>query len=237
MYRNPTIRRIAKQIPKLQKLMKFTVKPGKVATMIMLPLLATAVVASLPEDSVKAKSDNTVQVTSIKLGSDIFNPASIGKVKIAKGESAAEVKVREEAERTKTASQKIAVSVTSVGDEPSLEQKRVIYQQIAAEYGIDWRLLEAVHQVESGKSWYTKRRSSAGAAGPMQFVGGTWRRYGVDGDGDGNADIYNPYDALHGAANYLAANGASRGDVDGALYHYNHSSSYVAKVKRIMNSI
>lgn len=235
MYRNPTIRRIAKQISKLQKLAKFIVKPAKVITMIMLPVLATAMAVSLPNDKISAGGNSIPLVSSIKLGGDIFNHTASGKVKITKGESLADAKAREATEKTK--SQQVTVAVASIGGEPSLAEKRAIYQMVAAKYGIGWKLLEAVHQVESGKRWYTTVRSHAGAAGPMQFIGSTWRRYGVDGDGDGVADIYNPYDALHGAARYLAANGADRGDIDGALYHYNHSSSYVAKVKGIMNSI
>jgi membrane-bound lytic murein transglycosylase B len=238
MYRNPTIRRIAKQITKLQKLVKFAVKPAKVTTMIMLPVLATAMVVSLPSDKSVAKNAGTKTVTesSIKLGGDIFTGAGNGKAKIEVGESLAQAKEREQ--NAKSASARVAtVSVASVGDEPSLEQKRAIYQQIAAEYGIDWKLLDAVHTVESNKTFGPGRISSAGAAGPCQFMPGTWRAYGVDGDGDGNADIYNPIDALHGAANYLAANGANRGDIDNALFRYNHSSAYVAKVKAIMNSI
>jgi membrane-bound lytic murein transglycosylase B len=31
----------------------------------------------------------------------------------------------------------------------------------------------------------------------------TWRRYGVDGNGDGAKDVYNPGDAIRSAANYL----------------------------------
>jgi membrane-bound lytic murein transglycosylase B len=53
----------------------------------------------------------------------------------------------------------------------------------------------------------------------MQFLPATWRAYGLGGD------VHDPHDAILGAANYLAANGAAR-DERGALYHYNHSSLY-----------
>lgn len=121
--------------------------------------------------------------------------------------------------------------------DPDLEAKRSLAQQAADAYGIDWRLLEAVWQVESGKSWHTGVRSSAGAQGPMQFMPGTWRRYGVDGNGDGAVEATNVYDALSGGARYLAANGAADGNIDRALLAYNHAGWYVQKVKNVMDGI
>lgn len=120
---------------------------------------------------------------------------------------------------------------------PSLEEKRKIYQDIAAKYGIDPKILESVHQIESGKAWGSTRRSSAGATGPMQFMPGTWRTYQEDGNGDGQANINDPIDALHGAAKLLSNNGASSGNVRGALYRYNHSQAYVNQVLAIAKSI
>jgi hypothetical protein len=71
--------------------------------------------------------------------------------------------------------------------------------------------------------------SSAGAIGFMQFMPATWKTYGVDADGDGTADPYNPADAIFAAAGYLHASGAPR-DWHAALFAYNHSNSYVATV-------
>jgi membrane-bound lytic murein transglycosylase B len=63
----------------------------------------------------------------------------------------------------------------------------------------------------------------------------TWRAYGVDGDGDGKADIMNPYDAIPGAAKYLCANGAGKGgkSLYRAVWHYNHADWYVALVLKL----
>ena len=41
----------------------------------------------------------------------------------------------------------------------------------------------------------------AGAMGPMQFLAATWAAHGQDGDSDGERDVYNAVDAVHGAAN------------------------------------
>ncbi len=45
------------------------------------------------------------------------------------------------------------------------------------------------------------------AVGPMQFLPGTWRTHGMDGSGDGIADLDNLYDAARSAADYLCQNG------------------------------
>jgi len=112
-----------------------------------------------------------------------------------------------------------------------------VYKAAAAKYGIPWQLLQAVHYVETGCSDDTTKGSSAGARGPMQFMPGTWRAYADDGDNDGNCDIYDADDAIFGAAKLLANGGADAGDIDGALFNYNHSMSYVYKVKEVMASV
>ncbi|HEX6228765.1 MAG TPA: lytic murein transglycosylase [Solirubrobacterales bacterium] len=71
--------------------------------------------------------------------------------------------------------------------------------------------------------------SSAGAVGWMQFMPGTWEAYGVDADGDGVRDPYDPEDAIFAAANYLNASGAPT-DWYGAIFAYNHADWYVADV-------
>ena len=69
----------------------------------------------------------------------------------------------------------------------------------------------------------------AGAGGPGQFLAATWERYGVDGDGDGVKDRYDPADAIPGTANLLRQNGAP-GDYGRAIFAYNHASWYVDDV-------
>lgn len=131
---------------------------------------------------------------------------------------------------------KATVSTPSVAySDPS--DFRQIYKQAGMQFGIPWQLIEAVHQVESGKSGSTAKRSYAGAQGPMQFMPGTWRAYGVDGNGDGKTDACNVVDAIYGAANLLARAGAAEGNIDGALFSYNHATWYVNKVKDVAYSI
>ncbi|WP_371784386.1 lytic murein transglycosylase [Streptosporangium subroseum] len=100
--------------------------------------------------------------------------------------------------------------------------------------GLSWTVLAAIGQVESSHG-RNNGPSSAGAQGPMQFMPATWKSYGVDGDADGVADIWSPYDAVPSAANYLCANGAGQGGkkLEKSIWFYNHSWSYVAKVMAI----
>jgi hypothetical protein len=100
--------------------------------------------------------------------------------------------------------------------------------------GLSWTVLAAIGQVESSHG-RNNGPSSAGALGPMQFMPATWKHYGVDGDGDGKSDIWSPYDAVPGAANYLCTNGAGQGGekLRKAIWFYNHSWDYVNKVMSI----
>ncbi|WP_308125865.1 lytic transglycosylase domain-containing protein [Nonomuraea ceibae] len=110
-----------------------------------------------------------------------------------------------------------------------------LYKQSATRCpGLSWTVLAAIGQVESGHG-RNNGPSSAGALGPMQFMPATWKAYGVDGDGDGERDIWSPYDAVPGAANYLCKTGAGQGGekLRKAVWHYNHSWDYVNKVLSI----
>lgn len=97
--------------------------------------------------------------------------------------------------------------------------------------GLSWTVLAAIGQVESDHG-RNAGRSSAGALGPMQFLPSTWVTSGVDGDGDGKADIMDPFDAVPSAALYLCRDGAGRGgqSLYDAIFSYNHADWYVKLV-------
>jgi len=132
----------------------------------------------------------------------------------------------------------------------------VLYQQAAARYGIDWAVLAAIGKLECdhGRSRAPGCNppgsvNEAGATGPMQFLGPTWRAgtslgavpgvgpptgttgegYATDGDGDGLADVWNPADAIAAAARLLQANGAPA-DYRRAVFAFNPSDAYVDRV-------
>ncbi|MDD3773818.1 MAG: lytic murein transglycosylase [Patescibacteria group bacterium] len=111
-----------------------------------------------------------------------------------------------------------------------------LYQRAAAMYGLDWRVLAAVHMVESGQATQCAAVSYAGATGPMQFLPSTFNYYAIDGDGDGVTDICNVSDAVFSAANLLATNWGAT-DMRVALYHYNHSDYYVNHVLSLASSL
>lgn len=93
-------------------------------------------------------------------------------------------------------------------------------------------------QIEAESNWNPNAGSPAGAQGIAQFMPGTWASVGLDGDGDGRADILNPHDAIWTQAHYMCSlatqmqsyldQGRVHGDVaDLALAAYNAGSGAV----------
>ncbi len=103
-----------------------------------------------------------------------------------------------------------------------------IYQAAGIQYDVPWQILAAINEIETdyGRNLSV---STADAVGWMQFLPSTWKRYGVDANGDGIADPYNPADAIFTAARYLHAAGAST-NLSQAIFAYNHASWYVQSV-------
>jgi cell wall-associated NlpC family hydrolase len=62
-------------------------------------------------------------------------------------------------------------------------------------------LLAALLTQESG--FNPNARSSAGAEGIAQFMPSAWETHGIDGNGDGKRDVWDPQDAIPSAAGYL----------------------------------
>ncbi|WP_153722420.1 lytic transglycosylase domain-containing protein [Sporosarcina cascadiensis] len=140
-----------------------------------------------------------------------------------------------------------------------------IYIAAGKEYGIPWTLLAAHHRIETRFSTMNIDVSPAGAEGPMQFMPCTfvgwgypgckelgkgsipekdktdpavikkYGGYGVDANGDGIADPFNIEDAIFSAANYLSKSGAADGQIEKAIFHYNHSETYVEDVLWFFN--
>src|SRR5215471_11520400 len=126
-----------------------------------------------------------------------------------------------------------------------------LYRNAGRIYGVPWAILAGIGEVESnhGRSMLPGVRGGAnafGAAGPMQIgtggaAGNTWggapvhpasqRVNGVatDANGNGTASVYDPADAIAGAARYLLAHGVLT-NVTQAIFAYNHLESYVQAV-------
>lgn len=140
------------------------------------------------------------------------------------------------------------------------EENIPLYKEAAEVYGVPWTLLAAHHRIETKFSSMDPLLSPVGAEGHMQFMPCTfvgWSHpscsglgegnipeaektdpaviakyggYGVDGNQDGVADPYNLQDAVYSAANYLSKNGAAKGELERAIFQYNHSDAYVEDV-------
>jgi murein DD-endopeptidase MepM/ murein hydrolase activator NlpD len=114
---------------------------------------------------------------------------------------------------------------------PIPAETQQLYEAAGARFGVPWTLLAGVGMAETAHG-RVRATSSAGAQGLMQFMPSTFAAYGIDGDGDGRADIWNDADSVFSAANYLVASGVRNGQegVKQALFAYNHADWYVGDV-------
>jgi len=80
-----------------------------------------------------------------------------------------------------------------------------------------------------------------GAIGLCQFMPSNAVRYGLDLDGDGRVDLFNPADAVLSAARFLSVNGwTARLDRQGqqkVLYRYNHSHPYTRTIMAVADRL
>ncbi|HET6191137.1 MAG TPA: NlpC/P60 family protein, partial [Trebonia sp.] len=127
------------------------------------------------------------------------------------------------------------------------------FQRVGLQYNVPWTILAGIGKVESDDG-RTKLpgvteatvANAFGAAGPMQIgignaSGNQWggapvhpasevvNGVATDEDGDGTASVYDPADAIAGAAKYLVAHGAQQSPA-AAIFAYNHASWYVQEV-------
>ncbi|QVQ53449.1 lytic murein transglycosylase [Spiractinospora alimapuensis] len=124
-----------------------------------------------------------------------------------------------------------------------------IYRSAGQEYSIEWYYLAGIGWEETDHGQWAGDGSHGptglerdttndwGAAGPMQFgidpdmpASDAWSTYGVDGNGDGRKDVWDPRDAIPSAANMITKYIDERGSIEAALYRYNQSNSYVQAV-------
>lgn len=135
-----------------------------------------------------------------------------------------------------------------------------IYMEAGEKYDVPWTLLAAHHRVETRFSTMSTLISPVGAEGHMQFMPCTfvgWSHptceglgqgnipesektnpkviakyggYGVDANGDGIADPFDIEDAIFSAANLLSNSGVQEGEIEKAIFSYNHSNDYVKDV-------
>jgi peptidoglycan DL-endopeptidase CwlO len=125
------------------------------------------------------------------------------------------------------------------------------YQQVGNQYSVPWTILAGIGTVESDNGQTTlpgvhSGSNPFGAAGPMQIgiggaAGNVWGGLPVhpasevvngvatDEDGGPDASVYDPADAIAGAAKYLL-NAGVQTNPSAAIFAYNHLQSYVQSV-------
>ena len=127
------------------------------------------------------------------------------------------------------------------------------FQRVGLQYNVPWTILAGIGKVESDDGRTTLSGVTAasvsnafGAAGPMQIgikgaSGNSWggapihkasvvvTGVATDEDGDGTASVYDPADAIAGAAKYLVAHGVQQNAAT-AVFAYNHADWYVQEV-------
>jgi peptidoglycan DL-endopeptidase CwlO len=113
------------------------------------------------------------------------------------------------------------------------------FQRVGLQYNVPWIVLAGIGKVESddGRTKLPGVKSGAnafGAAGPMQIgiegaSGDAWATVATVEDGNPPASVYDPADAIAGAAKYLTEFGVQQNVAD-AIFAYNHADWYVQEV-------
>ena len=156
------------------------------------------------------------------------------------GQSGSDEQGKVEEERAQDRERELEIAREEIVTQPvepiPYEEYVRLYRESAERYGFggDWYVLAAVGKIESNHG-ENMGPSGAGAMGPMQFLPSTWSSFGVDGNGDGEANIMDPEDAIPAAASYLKAGGAPD-DWYAALFTYNRAGWYVEEVLAIAES-
>jgi peptidoglycan DL-endopeptidase CwlO len=113
------------------------------------------------------------------------------------------------------------------------------FQLVGLQYNVPWPVLAGIGKVESDDGRTTlpgvnNGANAFGAAGPMQIgiegaSGDAWATVATVEDGNPPASVYDPADAIAGAAKYLIMHGIEQ-NVPAAIFAYNHADWYVQEV-------
>lgn len=135
-----------------------------------------------------------------------------------------------------------AALIQTAGNDPVLNMALSVsvpakYQELVEEAGntcpeVTPNLLASLLTQESG--FNPKAQSPVGARGIAQFMPSTWESSGVDGNGDGKRDVWDPEDAIPSSAKYLCGIARDVKDVPGnkqsnMLAAYNAGTGAVRK--------
>ncbi|MFF7183440.1 NlpC/P60 family protein [Streptomyces sp. NPDC008121] len=125
-----------------------------------------------------------------------------------------------------TAAVVVAALVQAAGDDPVGTALSMAvpaqYQGLIEQAGntcpeVTPNLLAALIQQESG--FNPRAVSPADAQGIAQFIPSTWASHGIDGNGDGKRDVWDPEDAIPSSAKYLCTLAREVDDIPGNKQH------------------
>ena len=131
--------------------------------------------------------------------------------------------------------------LTSVGQ----NEERAVYADASAKDRAEWAYQELkaliLHARASGRDPLAIPGSIYGAIGICQFMPTNALRFGVDGDGDRQVDLFAPQDAIPSIANYLVGHGWKPGmnydQQRTVIYAYNHSDLYSLAVMTVAEKL
>lgn len=105
-----------------------------------------------------------------------------------------------------------------------------VYKVAGEKFGVPWQILYGIHYTETGlRNGEIYNYEGSGAQGPMQFMPGTFRAYGVSADG-GVPDINDAEDAIYSAANFIAKHGS----IEAGLRYYGGNTPGTLAAARAM---
>jgi peptidoglycan DL-endopeptidase CwlO len=115
------------------------------------------------------------------------------------------------------------------------------YKRVGSQYGVPWTILAGIGTVESdngqttlpgvhsGQNGFGGAATNVWGGAPIHPASEVVNGVATDEDGDGIANVYDPADAIAGAAKYLLAAGV-QANPSAAVFAYNHLQSYVQSV-------
>lgn len=123
-----------------------------------------------------------------------------------------------------------------------LEDEEVLNVATAKARWASGELFELILLAEElGLDPHEIKGSVSGALGPGQFIPSTFRKYGVDGNGDGRKDPFDMTDAMASIGSYLQKAGwKENGDeqrLRTAIWRYNHSDIYVNTILKLYREL
>ena len=178
--------------------------------------------------------------TTLTMGTTLSNPANSAASGLDPAAGSPATSPRAGANSAEAGSRTGTALPAALADIPATYLQ--LYQDAARTCpGLSWAVLAGIGKIESNHGRSTLPGvapgtvNSAGAGGSMQFLAPTFNgvvaRHAIPSGGANPPSLYDPHDAIYAAADYLCDNGArNSANINGALWTYNHSQTYINQV-------